>query len=108
AGALLLAAPRLLAYLASRGRQLAVALFPPFLHLRPLAAAGPCNLHLPMPDRAHAVAHLRSRSPRQLRALLHRARQYSCAIAQQTAVRGVVNVSFHHRSSYIMRMISRL
>src|SRR5213076_3340074 len=50
----------------------------PFLNLRPLAPAGPCNLRHPMPDRAHAVAQLRSRSPRQLRDLLHRARQYSC------------------------------
>src|SRR5437773_2132160 len=60
-----------------------------------------------MPDRAHAVAQLRSRSPRQLRDLLHRARQCSCAIAQQTAVRGVVNVSFHHRRIHPQPLPSR-
>jgi len=46
-----------------------------------------------MPDRARAVTQLRSRSPRQRRNLLHRARQYPRAIAEQTAVRWVVNVS---------------
>src|SRR5207253_1195015 len=36
-----------------------------------------------------------------------RARQYSCAIAQQTAVRGVVNVSFHHRRIHPQPLPSR-
>src|SRR5438094_4171987 len=107
AGDLLPEALRLVDYLASRGQQLSVALFQPFLNLRPLAAAGPCNLHHPMPDRAHAVAQLRSRSPRQLRDLLHRARQYSCAIAHLTAVRGVVDLSFHHRRIHPQPLPSR-
>jgi hypothetical protein len=97
AGDVLPEALRLVDDLACHGQQLSVALLQFFLHLRSLAAAGPRNLHRPMPDRAHAVAQLRPRSPGQLRNLLHRARQYPRAIAEQTAVRWVVNVFFNDR-----------
>src|SRR2546425_9805584 len=80
----------------------------PLLALLALAAAGPRNLHYPQLHTPRAVSQLRPCLVRRFRNPLHQPRQHADAIPQQAAIGRVVDVGLHYRSSYIMRMISRL
>src|SRR5271157_2860398 len=67
------------------------------LPFRPFVAEGLSDGNHPFGHRAHPVAHFLLETARFSFDLFHGPRQHPCAIVQQAAVGGIVDIAFHHR-----------